>query len=71
MQTKKQLSGIKNIIQKENIDCDFEVQDAYVYAITEEELKNVKKEMKAVKSLGFSCEFEKELPLQIETLRCN
>ena len=67
MPIKKLLNGIKEIIQKENIECDFENQDAYVYAITEEELTNVKKEIKAVKELGFPCEFEKEIPLPIQT----
>ncbi len=60
--------GIKDIIKKENINCDFENQDAYVYAITDIELKNIKKELEAVKSLGFPCEFETKLPLPIENL---
>ena len=71
MLMKKQLIGIRNIIKKENIDCDFENQDAYVYAITDKELTNIKKEIQAVKELDFPCEFEKELPLPIQNLRCN
>ena len=63
------LNGIKKIIEKENIDCDFENQDSYVYAITDKELTNIKKEIKAVKELDFPCEFEKELPLPIQNLR--
>ena len=68
MQIKKPLNGIKNIIQSEKIDCDFSNQDAYVYATTEEELKEIHKEMKAVKELDFPCEFVSELPLPIQNL---
>ena len=65
------LNGIKNIIENEKIDCDFETQDSYVYAITDMELTNIKKEMKALKELDFPAEFVKELPLPIQNLRCD
>ena len=68
MQIKKPSNGIKNIIQKEKIDCDFENQDAFVYAITDQELADIKKEIKAVKELDFPCEFVDELPLPIQNL---
>ena len=68
---KTQLNGIKEIIKNENIDCDFESQDAYVYAITEKELTNIKKELKAMKELNFPAEFEKNLPFPIQNLRSN
>lgn len=68
MPIKKPSIGIRNIIQKENIDCDFENQDAYVYAITLDELNNIKKEVEAVKELEFPCEFVKNLPLPIKNL---
>ena len=71
MLMKKPLNGIKNIIEKENIDCDFENQEAYVYAITDKELTNIKKELKAMKELGFPAEFVKELGLPIQNLRSN
>lgn len=66
--TKKLLNGIKNIIQKENINCDFENQDAYVYATSLEELTNVKNEVEAVKELDFPCEFVKDIPFPIKNL---
>ena len=68
MQIKKQLNGIKSIIEKEKIDCDYSVQDAYVYATTEEDLKEIHKEIKSVKELDFPCEFVSELPLPIQNL---
>ena len=68
MLIKKPSNGIKDIIEKEKIDCDFENQDAYVYATTLEELSNIKKEVDVVKDLGFPCEFVKEIPFPIKNL---
>ncbi len=59
---------IKEIIKNEQIDCDFSNQDSYVYAYSKEELTDIHKEIKAVQSLGFPCEFVKKLPLPIELL---
>ncbi|MBQ8300242.1 MAG: FAD-dependent oxidoreductase [Clostridia bacterium] len=59
---------IKDIIDKEKIDCDFSVQDSYVYAYSSEELFDIEKEVSAVKSLDFPCEFVKEIPMPIKTL---
>ncbi|MBO5179467.1 MAG: FAD-dependent oxidoreductase [Clostridia bacterium] len=60
--------NIKDIIEKEKIDCDFSIQDSYVYAYSEKELEDIKKEVDAVKSLDFDCEFVSEIPLPIKTL---
>ncbi|MBR4110548.1 MAG: FAD-dependent oxidoreductase [Clostridia bacterium] len=60
--------NIKDIIEKEKIDCDFSIQDSYVYAYSEEELEDIKKEVEAVKSLDFDCELVSETPLPIKTL---
>ena len=60
--------NIKDIIEKEKIDCDFSIQDSYVYAYSEEELEDIKKEVEAVKSLDFDCELASEIPLPIKTL---
>lgn len=62
------INNIKNIIEQEKIDCDFSMQDSYVYAYSKEELTDIHKEVKAVQSLGFPCEFVKELPLPIESV---
>lgn len=51
------ISDIKNIIDEENIDCDFEYQDNYVYTDLEEEIIKIKHEVLAVNSLGFNAEF--------------
>ena len=58
---------IKNIIEKEKIDCDFSNQDSYVYAYSSEDVENIKAEVKAVESLDFQCEFVDKLPLPIKS----
>lgn len=58
---------IKNIIEKENIECDFSNQDSYVYAYSEKDVADIMAEVEAVKSLDFPCEFVEELPLPIKS----
>lgn len=45
----------------EEIDCDFEKKDAYVYSRCDRE--KLEREVKAVDGLGFSADFVEELPL--------
>lgn len=56
------ISDIKNIIDSENIDCDFEFQDNFVFTNLEEEVSKIKNEVTAVNSLGFNAEFMTDLP---------
>lgn len=60
------IQQIKNIVQTENIDCDFEERDNYVYTTYEDEVIKIKHENIAVNSLGFSSEFVTETPLPFE-----
>lgn len=62
------ISSIKDIIDKENIDCDFEWQDAFVYTNDRGKLKEINNELEALKKLNFSASFEDNLPLPFETL---
>ncbi len=57
------ISNIKNIIQKENIDCDLELQDSYVYTTDDTEVEKIQLENQAVNSLGFNSEFITTTPL--------
>ena len=57
------ISNIKNIIQNENIDCDLETQDSYVYTTDETEIKKIHLENQAVNSLGFNSELVTDTPL--------
>lgn len=60
--------NIKNIIDENNIECDFNWQDNYVYTQKEDEVEQIKNEVKAVKSLGFDAEFvtKTNLPFPVQ-----
>lgn len=45
------IHNISNIVKTENIDCDFEMQDSYVYTTDENEIDKIKLENQAVNSL--------------------
>ena len=64
----KAIDNIEQIIKEENIECDFERVNSYVYTKDINLLNNIKTEVGAVNSLGGDCEFvEKiELPVKIE-----
>ena len=62
------INNIKNIIDTENIDCDFEYQDNYVYTNLEEEVTKIKHEVLAVNSLGFNAEIVDKCDLPIDIL---
>ena len=47
------LSKYRELCQ--NIDCDFEDKNAYTYTLTD--IRKIEKEVTAVKSLGFNCDF--------------
>lgn len=68
----KAIQNIKQIIDIEKIKCDFEYQNSYVYTTKKAELKTIKKEVSAVQSLGFPCEFVTKtgLPFEIEGAIC-
>ena len=54
---------IENIVKKENIDCDFEYQDSYVYTCSKDYIQKIKDEANAVKSLGLDTKLVTEAPL--------
>lgn len=67
------IQNIKNIIDLENIKCDFEYKNNYIYTTKKSELNAIKKEFKALESIGFTnCDFVKEtgLPFKIEGSIC-
>ena len=61
------IKRVKQIIDKNNIECDFEYKDAYVYTNDEKELEKIQKEVEAVKSLNFNAEYctETSLPFKV------
>lgn len=60
------IKNIENIVRKENIDCDFEKADNYVFTQSKDEVKKIKKEVEAVNSLGFNAEFVDTINLPIK-----
>lgn len=61
------IENIRRIIDTENIDCDFEYQDNYVFTNSEEDIAKIKHEVLAVNSLGMNAEIVDncELPINI------
>ena len=53
----KGISLAREIIKKENINCDYEVKDAYVFATDKSELEKVNEEVNVLKKIGFDAEF--------------
>ncbi len=56
-------SLIKKIIADNGIQCDYTEQDSYVYATDEDELKQIKDELKAYEELGIDCFYTESVPL--------
>ena len=66
------IKNIKNIIDKEKIECDFEYQDNYVYCKNKDSLKEIKAEIDVIKNLDFNCEFvtKTDLPFKVQGAIC-
>lgn len=59
----KAIKTIESIIKKENIDCDFKVQNAYIYTCNSEYVQKIKDETDAVKTLGLNATLVTETSL--------
>lgn len=68
----KAIENIKEIIDAEKINCDFSYQNSYVYTTKKAELKAIKKEVQALQTLGYSCDFVTKtgLPFEVEGAIC-
>lgn len=51
------IENIKNIIDTEKINCDFERQSSFVYTTKKSEVNKIKKEVACVNTLGFPANF--------------
>lgn len=51
------ITNIKNIIDTENIDCDFEFQNSYIYTTDENQIKKIKDEIKVLEKLNYNARF--------------
>lgn len=66
------IQNIKKIIDTEKIKCDFAFENSFVYTTKHAELTTIKKEISALDSIGFPCEFVTKtgLPFEIEGAIC-
>ena len=63
----KAIKSIEDIILKEEIDCDFEIENSYVFTQKETNVDKLKKEQKAVEKLNKNIsEFVEKVPLPLE-----
>ncbi len=69
MANEEAIRNIENIIKDENIDCDLEPQDAYVFTQDAKEIENIKKEVKAVNAIGGKAEFVQEIQPKLENIQ--
>ncbi|AXI09812.1 FAD-dependent oxidoreductase [Oceanobacillus zhaokaii] len=60
------LHFIKNTIEEHKIDCDFSMQDAYLYSTTEEYAEKIRKEAKAYEKLNIAGELVETIQLDIQ-----
>lgn len=60
------IENIKNIIDMENIKCDFERQSNFVYTTDKSEVNKIKKEVDCVNAIGFPANFVTKTGLPFE-----
>lgn len=56
----------EKIINVENIECEYEKKDAYVFATNESELEKIKNEVKVLKEINFDAEFVEKINIPVE-----
>ncbi|MFJ7932923.1 FAD-dependent oxidoreductase [Sporosarcina sp. NPDC096371] len=59
------LKFIKETVEQHNIDCEFSMQDAYIYATTEKFARKIDKEAEAYKKIGIEGELVDRIPFDI------
>ncbi|WP_102346318.1 FAD-dependent oxidoreductase [Bacillus sp. Marseille-P3661] len=60
------LNFIKNTVEQHQIDCDFSMQDAYIYANTVQYIKKIEKEAAAYKTLGIDGGLVNTIPINVD-----
>lgn len=63
------IKGIKDIIKKEKIECEFSERKAYVYTVKQDEVMEIEKEVEAVNKIGGNAKLvtKTELPFEIKS----
>ncbi len=62
------MKNIEKIVENEDISCDLEKRDSYIFSTLPEKYKDLEDEVRIYKALGIQASFEKdiELPIQIQ-----
>ena len=60
------IKNIKEIIDKEKIECDFSEQKSYVYTTKQDEVIEIEKEVEAVNNLGKKAKFVTKLNIPLD-----
>ena len=63
------IKNIENIIKKENINCDFEIQPAYVFTQKIQDVQKIQDEVNTVKSFGGIADFIEAKDIEINKLK--
>ncbi len=66
------IKTIENIVKTENIDCDFEHQNSYIYTCSKDYIQKIKDETSSVKTLGLDAKLvtETSLPFNVKAAIC-
>lgn len=68
----KAISNIKHIINTENIDCDFEYKNNYIYTTSQDDLVKIQNEILAVNSFVNTNQIEAQKNMKlIDFIKCN
>ncbi len=59
---------VKDIVQKEKIDCNFEKVSSYVFTDKEQEMQAIRKEKSILSSLGQTVETSKDIPFPLKSI---
>lgn len=62
------IDKIERIINTENIDCDFERKDSYIFTSEQQDIQKIEDEVSTVNLLGFPAEFVSTPPLPFKTV---
>ena len=65
----KAITNIKNIIDLENIECDFEFQNNYIYTTEASSIKKIKDEIKTLEKLDYNARFLDKINLPISNVK--
>lgn len=63
------ITNIKNIIDLENIDCDFEFENNYIYTTNTNYIKKIKDEATTLKKLDYNCNLLNKINFPISDVK--